>query len=145
MNRKRWQFSLRSLMIFVVFASLLLAYFGSYYRISRRNMWDVDCGWASFDYTAAGKGQPANLDTREASIREGVLRIFFAPANWIERTFFGGPQPLNGTRNITRYRQRRASHQAPPAVCVKLLTAKPSNAPRTVGLTIATTAVGRLS
>jgi hypothetical protein len=70
--------------------SPVLAYTGSYYRISRRGMaegqeYDLD----GFLYVPA-KEAFASKDLR----RHYQRRRFYAPANWVDRKLFGGPAPV---------------------------------------------------
>lgn len=94
MRRFVFRYRLRTLIVFTLLASLMLAYWGCYYRISRRNAFAVS-DYALFDYTGGIEELNPNPDWRE-----NYLRVCFAPANWTDRTFFNGPHPMNGTRGL---------------------------------------------
>ena len=89
---QRWgQFSLRALLVFSVLAGLLLAYAGSYYRISRRGVGEVAEYFGvegGFFYVPVDEVQI----TKSLS-RHYRLSTFYAPANWIDRHLSGGPSP----------------------------------------------------
>jgi hypothetical protein len=68
----------------------LMAYGGSYYRISRRSLaelkpYDIE----GFLYVPADEVFRAkNLETHYRWV------MFYAPANWIDQSIFGGPPPV---------------------------------------------------
>jgi hypothetical protein len=86
------RFILRTLLLAVV--GLLAAYFGCYYRISRKSMVESAAKWGvenAFFYFPLRENLP------DEDIRKHHRRAwFFAPTNWIDRTLFGGPSPYRG-------------------------------------------------
>ena len=88
--KRRWyQFSLRTLMLGVVLASLLASYVGSYYRLSRRGLAEArEVDAEGFFYV------PMDDVFASQDLSEHYRRAwFFAPVNWIDRHLFGGPAP----------------------------------------------------
>jgi hypothetical protein len=76
-------------MIVVAVSSFVLAYVGSYYRLSRRGMLEAtEYGVPGFLY----------VPIEEASASEDLSRHYafamaYAPLNWIDRNIFGAPPP----------------------------------------------------
>ena len=103
-TKHRWyQFSVRTLLISVLFVSLLASYGGSYYRLSRRGMAEaVQIGLPGFLYV------PAEEVFETEDLTQHYRRAwFFIPANLIDRHFFGGPHPVDGiTFRLVRYPNR---------------------------------------
>lgn len=90
--RPRFQFRLRTLLFAVVIFALASAYLGSYYRLSRRGLREArEYGLAGFLY----------VPFEDAAVAEDLslhyrLAVFYSPANWIDRQFFGSPGPTLG-------------------------------------------------
>jgi len=89
-QRRRFQFSLRTMLLVVLLLSILFSYVGSYYRLSRRGMREAaqyNSEW--FLYV------PAEEVFATEDLTQHHLRAwFFAPVNWIDRHLFGGPWPV---------------------------------------------------
>jgi len=69
---------------------LVLAYAGSYHHLSRRGLSEgVDYGVDGFLYVPFQEAQA----TEDLS-RHLWLARFYAPANWVDRRFFGGAGPV---------------------------------------------------
>ena len=88
----RIQFRLRTVLIAWIALALLLTYVGSYYRLSRRGLAEARKygikGIVYVDFLEAAKAR----DLR----RHHLIAAFYAPANLIDRTFFGGDGPVDG-------------------------------------------------
>jgi len=90
--KRRWyQFSLRTLLLSVVVASLLSSYVACYYRLSRRGMEEArQAEMEGFFYVpiddiiAAGEVTPKHC----------LLLVLFCPANAIDHLLFGTPEAL---------------------------------------------------
>jgi hypothetical protein len=83
------QISARGLIGLVVFCSLLFAYAGSYYRLSRRGMHEArELGISGFLYVPF-----AEAAASEDLTRHYALATFYAPLNGIDRAVFGAPSP----------------------------------------------------
>ena len=86
-SKRRWyQFSLRTLLIGVVLASLLVSYVGTYYRLSRRGM--AETGELFFYVPVDEIHGPGDM------WKHRWLKVLFYPANQIDRNIFGGPAPV---------------------------------------------------
>ena len=91
MQMPRWRFSVRQLMVLVAVLSLVFAYSGSYYRLSRRGMAEGQpYGIPGFLYVPIDHA----LTTEDISTHYRLL-ILFAPLNWLDRQLFGGPWPAS--------------------------------------------------
>ena len=86
-KRRRFQFKLRTLLVGVLFASLLASYVGTYYRPSRRGMAEAEGG--PFFYVPMDE-----VRGPEDFTKHQWRTLFFAPANQIDRHGFGGPEPV---------------------------------------------------
>jgi hypothetical protein len=77
----------------LVIPPLLLSYVGSYAYLSRRGMRQAETwGLKYFFYVPLG-----DPDLRKNDLtRQNRFVSFYAPLNWIDRTFFGGTQPCTG-------------------------------------------------
>ena len=85
---------MRLMLLLCVGFGLLFLYVGSYYRISRRGMREAeDTGLPGFLYVPFEEAASTHDLTRHHR-----LVVFFAPANWVDRTFLSGPGPI---QNIT--------------------------------------------
>jgi len=85
-------FRLRSGRIFalVILLPLISAYGGSYAYLSRRGMREAETvNWKFFLYVPMEE-VGATHDLSEHHRR----MAFYAPANWVDRTFFGGKHPI---------------------------------------------------
>jgi hypothetical protein len=81
---------LQSLLAAFVFLSLFMAYAGSYYRLSRRGVAEAKkYELPGFLYVSADEVFAAKDLTKHYQ-----RRVFYEPANWIDRKFFGGPGPV---------------------------------------------------
>jgi hypothetical protein len=86
-NGLRWLFVLA-----LVVVSLLSAYVGTYYRLSRRGMAEAaECNMSGFLYIPMSEA----IETEDLS-KHYVLCTIYAPLNWIDRQFFGGDYPISG-------------------------------------------------
>jgi hypothetical protein len=73
-----------------VVLGLLFAYVGTYYRLSRRGMHEAEeYGSDFFLYTPTDEV----FATKDLTWHHR-LAIFFGPANWVDQTVFGGPEPI---------------------------------------------------
>jgi hypothetical protein len=85
----RPKLGLRGLMILVLISSLAICYVTSYVRLSRRGLREAQFyGMEGFLYVPFAEAQA----TEDLS-RHYALSTFYAPVNWIDRTFLGGPGP----------------------------------------------------
>ena len=86
---RRLQISLWRLIILVAISSAILAYVGSYYRLSRRGMDEArDYGLPGFLYVPFAAAS-ASEDLRP----HYALAYFYSPLNWVDRAVFGVPSP----------------------------------------------------
>ena len=82
-KHRRFQFTVRALLIGVLLASVLASYVAAYYRLSRRGMAETG---ELFFYVPVDE-----LHGPEDMWKHRWLRVLFYPANQIDRHFFGGP------------------------------------------------------
>jgi hypothetical protein len=74
-------------MLRVVLAAFVLAYLGSYYRLSRRGLREAaEYGLAGFLYVPYQEAAE-----HEDLSRHYVLMTWYAPLNWLDRSLFGSP------------------------------------------------------
>jgi hypothetical protein len=91
LRTRRLRVSLRGLIKLVALSGLLLAYIGSYHRLSRRGMREApEYGISGFLYVPV-----AEAAASEDLSRHHALAIFYAPLNWIDRAAFGAPGPCD--------------------------------------------------
>jgi hypothetical protein len=84
----------RRLIVLVALCSLLFAYVGSYYCLSRRRMHEApEFGIDGFLYVPF-----AEAAASEDLTRHYALATFYAPVNWIDRAIFGAPGPCLSIR-----------------------------------------------
>ncbi len=68
----------------------LLAYVGSYHRLSRRGVREAqEYGFPGFLYIPG-----AEAATSGNLMRHYALATFYAPLNWIDQAIFGAPSPV---------------------------------------------------
>jgi hypothetical protein len=91
--KRRWfRFTLRTLFVAVTLVSLVLAYAGSYHRISRLGLKEAQAqGWG--DMNAFWYVPQRDIEDRSRHYR---LRTLYAPANFVDCALFGGPSPAQG-------------------------------------------------
>lgn len=88
----RFQCRLRTLFVVTTVAAVLACYVGSYYQLSRRGMREAKVmGMEGFLYVPIDEA----FATRDLS-RHYFRAQFYAPANWVDRTVFGGEGPSGG-------------------------------------------------
>ena len=84
------QIRLRTLLVVVAIASFLMAYAGRYMQLRQRSYAEsVDHGMMGILYIPSDdvfRTQDLTLHYRRC--------VIFAPANWVDRTFFGGDGPI---------------------------------------------------
>jgi len=85
-KRRRFQFSLRTLLAGALLVALLASYIGTYYRLSRRGM--AESGELFF-YVPVGE-----IHGPEDLWKHHWLRVLFYPANQIDQEVLGGPAPV---------------------------------------------------
>jgi hypothetical protein len=84
------QFRLRTMFIAIAVLSVGMCYAGAYYRLSRRGLKEVaPYGLRGFFYVPADEVMASRDFTAQL-----WCCAFFAPANWVDRHLFGGPQPI---------------------------------------------------
>jgi hypothetical protein len=93
-KRSWFRFSLRRVALVFVGLALLFAYAGSYYRVSRRHLdeyriWDSTAN--AFFYAPI-----AEIEATHDLRKHYMLKRFYAPANYIDREWFGGPSAIVG-------------------------------------------------
>jgi hypothetical protein len=90
----RPRFTLRTFLVGAALAGLTVAYFVSYYALSRRGMHEAaTTGLMGFFYVPfAQVNSPQDLTVQRR------LTIFYAPANALDRALFQSPSPV---QNIT--------------------------------------------
>jgi hypothetical protein len=88
-TRPRWG----RIFALVVVLPLILSYVGSYAYLSRRGMREAETwGFRFFFYVPLG-----DPDLRKGDLTRQMRFVsFYAPLNWIDRTFFGGTHPCTG-------------------------------------------------
>ncbi len=88
-----WQvprFRLWKVFVAMTLLSVILAYAGAYYRLSRRGVEEAAAyGLHGFFYVSADDV----IESQDLSTQRGWC-MFFAPANWVDQWVFGGPQPI---------------------------------------------------
>ena len=91
-GRSRWSFRLRTLFLMLALVSTIMAYAGSYYRLSRRGAAEArEYDLSGFLY------EPAEVVFASKDLKGHYQRLrFYSVANWIDRKFFGGPGPALG-------------------------------------------------
>ena len=83
------RFTIRRMMLGVVLAGLVLAYLGSYYRLSRRGLREAaEHGLAGFLYVPYQEAAE-----HEDLSRHHVLMTWYAPLNWLDHSLLGTPRP----------------------------------------------------
>jgi hypothetical protein len=107
--RRRWyQFSLRTMFVVVTLASLMLAYVGSYYQISRRGMREaVALNLPGFFYVPSEGAM--SEDYVEPWREHYRLMDFYAPLNWLDQKLFGSLSPIRG--GIRRITDKRGDYR----------------------------------
>lgn len=100
-RKRRWyQFSLRTLLLSVVVASLLSSYVGCYYRLSRRGMEEArQAGIEGFFYVPMDEVDAAG----DVTPKHCLLAVFFLPANAIDHFVFGTPTALGSAPMMRLY------------------------------------------
>jgi hypothetical protein len=84
------RFRLRKVFVAMTLASVVMAYAGAYYRLSRRGMEEAAVyGLPGFFYVSAEE-----VMTTEDLSTQRRWCLFFAPANWVDQCVFGGPAPI---------------------------------------------------
>lgn len=86
------RFGLRTLLVFLACISIAMAYLGTYYQLRQRGIAEAA------EYEMDGFLYAPIEDvfaSEDLSVHYKRMRIF-APANWIDRNFFGGPGPIRG-------------------------------------------------
>lgn len=90
MTFRSFRFRLRTFFIGVSLISFFVAYGAAYYQISRRGLTEAkEYGLVGFLYVPA---EP--VFASEDLSTHHQMAILFAPANWIDQQFFGGPPPI---------------------------------------------------
>ena len=91
-TEKRWfRFRLRTVFVVLTVLSMVMAYAGAYYRLSRRGIEEAATyGLKGFFYIPIDEAM-----TSEDWSAHYRLGIFFAPANLIDQYIFGGPVPIS--------------------------------------------------
>jgi hypothetical protein len=89
--RRRWfRFSLRTLLLAVMAAALLLAYVASYHRLSRRGMQEAKAvHLPGFLYVALEDA----VSSKDLTWHHR-LAVFYAPLNQLDRWAFDSPHPI---------------------------------------------------
>ncbi|WP_234952823.1 hypothetical protein, partial [Rhodopirellula baltica] len=81
---------LRTLFVLVAIAAVLMAYAGRYIQLRQRSYAEsVEHGMVGILYTPSAdlfRTQDLSLHYRRC--------VIFAPANWVDQTFFGGDGPI---------------------------------------------------
>lgn len=84
------RFRLRSMMVAILIVAMVLAYVASYVQLSRRGMREAnEYGLDGFLYVPC-----AEASASEDLTRHWWLALFYSPANWADRQFFGGQGPV---------------------------------------------------
>ncbi len=112
MRLTRLGFTIRRMMLIVALTALVLSYFGSYYRLSRRGMHEAaELKLAGFLYVPFKEAAE-----REDLTRHYALMALYAPLNWLDRAVFGTPGPttcimrrLSGDTGHKLYQPNRGS------------------------------------
>ena len=85
----RFRFGLRTLLVAVAAAAVLLSYVGSYYRLSRRGFAEAhEVGLAGFLYVPFDEAAA----TKDLS-HHYWLAMVYAPLNWLDQRLFGADGP----------------------------------------------------
>jgi hypothetical protein len=83
------QFTIRQIMLAVALTAVLMAYFGSYYRLSRRGMREgAEFGIVGFLYVPV-----QNVTEDKGLLTHSALMILYAPLNRLDHKIFGAPGP----------------------------------------------------
>ncbi|WP_169978758.1 hypothetical protein [Tautonia rosea] len=86
---RRPKLGLRGLILLVAVSALVLSYPVSYHRLSRRGLQEAEIyGIEGFLYVPFEEAAAS-----EDLSRHYALKAIYTPANWIDRTIFGGPYP----------------------------------------------------
>ncbi|MEM7476808.1 MAG: hypothetical protein AAF483_17630 [Planctomycetota bacterium] len=86
------RFQLRTLVVLVAFAAILMAYAGRYIQLRERSRAETEeYGLAGILYAPVADV----MDLQDLSLHYRRCAIF-APANWVDYTFFGGDPPIAG-------------------------------------------------
>ena len=81
---------LRTLLVLVALSALLMAYAGRYIQLRERSRAETEeYGLVGILYAPAADV----IETQDLSLHYRRCAIF-APANWVDRTFFGGDAPI---------------------------------------------------
>ncbi len=84
------RFGLRTFFGIVSGLCLLTAYVGTYYHLSRRGVAEG----AEYEFGNSFLYTPLEETCRTEDLtRHRILSFVYAPANWIDRVLFGGPEP----------------------------------------------------
>ncbi|MHC5543551.1 hypothetical protein ACYOEI_35455 [Singulisphaera rosea] len=85
----RFQFRVRVLIVVEALSALMMAYVGSYYRLSRRGMDEAQkYGLPGFLFVPMADA----AESRDLGYHYAIA-TFYEPLNWIDRMFFGTPSP----------------------------------------------------
>jgi hypothetical protein len=86
----RTRFRLRTWILTIAGLALVLAYAGSYYRLSRRGLREAPgYGLDGFLYVPIGE-----VATTHDLSRHDWLAASYSPANWVDRQLCGGTHPV---------------------------------------------------
>ncbi|MCE9544214.1 MAG: hypothetical protein K8T25_01630 [Planctomycetia bacterium] len=86
----RFRFRLITLFVAIAIATVVALYAGSYYHLSRRGLREAKVsGLPGFLYVPTAEA----VATHDLSTHH-FLYWFYAPANWVDREFFGGEYPV---------------------------------------------------
>jgi hypothetical protein len=89
MGLPRVRFNLRQIILAVAVTALLIAYFVSYYRLSRRRMREAaEFGIAGFLYVPV-----EDVAESKGLLMHSTLMVLYAPANWLDHKLLGTPGP----------------------------------------------------
>lgn len=93
-QHRKFRFSMRTVALAFVVLSMMLAYVGSYYRLSRRGMDEAKregMDMEGFLYVSIEEAAA----TEDLSQHHRRAR-FYAPLNFVDRALFGGDWPIRG-------------------------------------------------
>jgi hypothetical protein len=83
------RFTIRRMLLAVALTAVVMAYVGSYYRLSRRGMREAaEYGIAGFLYVPFEEAAE-----HEDLSRHYALMTVYAPLNWLDRALLGAPGP----------------------------------------------------
>jgi hypothetical protein len=91
--RRRWfRLGLRTPFVMAAFATIVLAYAGSYYQLSRRGQLEAQSrGLPGFLYVPFEEAAA----TQDLS-KHHRLAVFYAPINFLDRSLFPSHSPVDG-------------------------------------------------